>query len=135
VTTDATPPAEARALVDRSAIIWLTTVSPTLQPQASPVWFVFDGTDFLVYSRGDAPRMRNLAAHPRVSLTLDDARTVVSIEAVARVIDGPPSDANREYQKKYRVAMMRMGYTPETFAAEYSVPIRISPTKWRWEDL
>lgn len=135
MTADAAPPAKARALIDRSPIIWLTTVSPRLQPQASPVWFVFDGTDFTVYSAADAPRMRNLAAHPRVALTLDDARTAVSVEAVARVIDGPSSDANREYQKKYRVAMMRMGYTPESFAAEYSVPIRISPTAWRWEDL
>ena len=31
-------------------IAWLTTVRPDGQPQSVPVWFLWDGEGFLVYS-------------------------------------------------------------------------------------
>ncbi len=52
-------------------IVWLTTVRADGQPQTSPVWFLWDGETFLIYSRPDAARLRNIAANRRVSLNLD----------------------------------------------------------------
>jgi PPOX class probable F420-dependent enzyme len=52
-------------------ILWLTTVRADGQPQASPVWFLWDGTTLLVFSRPDAQKLRNLAANPRVAVHLE----------------------------------------------------------------
>jgi hypothetical protein len=45
--------------------------------------------------------------------------------------DEAPADANDEYIAKYTVPLERLGYTPAQFAAEYSVPIRVTPTHLR----
>jgi PPOX class probable F420-dependent enzyme len=52
----------------RSEIIaWLTTVAPDGQPKTTPVWFWWDGEVFHLYSRPGRPKLRNIAANPRVS--------------------------------------------------------------------
>ncbi len=58
-----------RRLLDER-IGWLTTVAADGTPQASPIWFLWDGDEILLYSL-DSPRVRNLKSHPRVSLNLD----------------------------------------------------------------
>jgi PPOX class probable F420-dependent enzyme len=128
------PPAEIAERLDKELVVWLTTVRRDGQPQASPVWFVYaDDAGFTIYSRPDAQRMRNLGLHPRVSLNLDSeqGRRVVSVEGVAVIIDGPPSDAHPRYREKYLERMTRMGYTPERFAAQYSSVVRVAATRWR----
>ena len=46
----------------------MTTVTPSGQPSPSPVWFLWDGAEtVLMYSR-ESPRLRHLAANPRVAL-------------------------------------------------------------------
>jgi PPOX class probable F420-dependent enzyme len=135
--TPATPPPEARALLDRAEVIWLTTVSPDGQPQTSPVWFLFDDPEFIVYSRPDAPRIGNLRANPLVSLNLIDDRSprAVSIEGTAAPVGGPPATDNPAVVTKYAEALARMGTTAEWFAAEFSQPVIIKPTRWRSEDV
>ncbi len=46
-------------------IAWLTTVRPDGQPQSVPVWFLWDGEGFLVYSRPGARKLRNIEANPK----------------------------------------------------------------------
>lgn len=123
---------KARALLSDAVVIWMTTVGPSGQPQSSPVWFVIDGDEVLMYS-APSPRLDNIATNPRVALNLDsnEGEDVVTIEGVARVVDGPPNDAHPAYQEKYRGRIEEMGYTTGEFAAEYSVAIRVTPTRWR----
>lgn len=125
--------AKAAALIADAYVVWLTTVRRNGQPQASPVWFVVDGGEFLVYSLEGTARTANIAANPRVSLNLDSnaGGDVVSVEGLARVAEGPSSLENPAYQAKYHNGMARIGHTPESFAARYPIPIRISPTRWR----
>jgi PPOX class probable F420-dependent enzyme len=128
------PPATIAGTLDTEVVAWLTTVRRDGQPQASPVWFVYeDDAGFTIYSRPDAQRMRNIGRHPRVSLNLDSKNggRVISVEGVAVITDGPPSDANSSYREKYIERMTRMGYTPERFAAEYSSVVRVAATRWR----
>lgn len=129
----ATPPPKAAALLEDAVVVWLTTVDPNGRPQSSPVWFVLEDGEFLIYSLADTPRVRNLAANPRVSLNLDsnEGGDVVVAEGVARVVEGPPSTEHAAYQRKYLKRIEQMGYTAKTFAAGYPVPIRIEPTRWR----
>jgi len=114
-------------------VLWLTTVRTDGQPQASPVWFVVDDGEFVVFSRSGTPRVRNIATNPRVSLNLDsnEGGDVLTIEGEARIVDGPPSTESAAYQHKYGTRMAQLGYTPESFAAGYPVAIRVRPKRWR----
>ena len=63
---DPSKPAHARAQqrLRSEQIAWLTTVRADGQAQSSPVWFLWDGQTFLLYSQPGAPKVRNLAANP-----------------------------------------------------------------------
>lgn len=123
----------ARLTTER--IGWLTTVAADGTPQTSPIWFLWDGDEILLYSL-DSPRVRNIEAHPRVSLNLDGnglGGDIVIVEGTARIDRAAPSAAdNGDYLVKYEPVMAGNAWTPEWFAGRYSVPIRISPTRYRY---
>ena len=116
-------------------IVWLTTVGPDQTPQPSPVWFLQDGEEFLVYSRPDTPKLRNIGRSPRVALHLDGGRygdDIVILTGDARIVeDHPPADQLPAYLEKYRRLIERNGMTPASFARDYSVAIRVTPTTLR----
>ena len=70
---DPKKPAHAKAeeRLRDELIIWLTTVTESGQPKPTPVWFVWDGQEFLIYSLKDGKKTGHIAANPRVSLHLD----------------------------------------------------------------
>ncbi len=119
------------------AIIWLVTVGLDGTPQPSPVWFLWDGDGFLIYSRPDTPKLRNIERNPRVSLHLDgDGRggNIVVITGDARIVpDHPPATEVAEYMRKYDSGgfIARIGRDAAGFARAYSVSIRIRPTGLR----
>jgi PPOX class probable F420-dependent enzyme len=118
----------------REPIIWLTTVRSDGQPQTSPVWFVWDGVSFLIYSMPSSQKVPNIRGNPRVSLNLDGNGTgggIVSIEGEARIDDGPPILEVPTYVEKYTEMIRAMGAEPEPFAKEYSTSIRVTPTRRR----
>lgn len=114
---------------------WLTTIAGDGTPQTSPIWFLWDGAAFLLYSL-KSTRVRNLNERSRVSLHLDGngmGGDIVVVEGNARVDNTLTSAAeNAEYLAKYKPVMDDYGWTPEWFAGRYSVPIRIEPTKYRY---
>ena len=116
-------------------IIWMTTVSPTGQPQTSAVWFLWDGSEFLMYSLPGTSRTANIEANARVALNLDgdgQGGSVVTIEGIARIDhDAPRSTEVPEYAVKYRAKIAGHGWTPESFAVDYPIPVRISLTRAR----
>jgi len=125
--------AKGLALLEDAYVVWLTTVRPNGQPQSSPVWFVIDDDEFLIYSLSDTARKPNLESNPRVSLNLDSnaGADVVTVEGMARVVEGSPSTEHAAYQEKYRDGIRDIGHTPESFAERYSVALRITPKRWR----
>jgi PPOX class probable F420-dependent enzyme len=116
-------------------IIWLTTVRPDGQPQSVPVWFLWDGETFLIYSQPGRQKLKNIGGAPRVGLHLNsNARggDVVRIEGTAGVAqDVPPADGIGEYVKKYRESMTQIGFDPDGFARTYSVALRVAPDRWQ----
>jgi hypothetical protein len=57
---------------------------------------------------------------------------VVTIDGTAAVDpDMPSSDQLEEYQVKYREGIQAIGTTPAELARDYSVAIRIRPTRVR----
>jgi PPOX class probable F420-dependent enzyme len=102
-------------------------------PRPIPVWFLWDGDrSILLYSRPDKRKLANIAANPNVSLNLDsdgvDADIVICWGEI-RVSDDPPADEVAEYVPKYAERIAALGWTPESFAGDFSVPLRIDVTR------
>ena len=114
-------------------VVWLTTVTPSGAPLPRPVGFVWDGGRLVsIYSQPGA-RVRNIAANPKVTLNFDgDGRggDIVVLSGIAQVDpDAPAADANPIHLAKYAAQIERFGMTPASFAARFSVPIRIRLTR------
>ena len=122
--------ARAARRLHEEKVAWLTTVTPKGTPQPVPVWFLWDGGEsILVYSQPGTPKLRNLEHSPRVSLHLDGngkGGDIVVCPGEARVSSDPPADQVPEYVTKYAAYFERNNWSPEEFASDYSVPIRIT---------
>jgi PPOX class probable F420-dependent enzyme len=109
-------------------------------PQPRPVWFIWDGDSFLIYSQAKAFKVKHIRKNPQVALhfnTQDELgeERIIIFSGKARIDKKlTPANQQRVYMKKYRTGITRLGATPEGFAGEYSVAIRITPTNLRgWE--
>jgi PPOX class probable F420-dependent enzyme len=121
--------------VQQDVVIWLTTVRSDGQPQTSPVWFIREGGEFLIYSMPSSQKVPNIRAHSKVSLTFEGDRKggdVVTIEGEARIDEGTPfPNQVPAYIAKYEALVREMGAEPEPFARAYSTAIRVTPTRAR----
>ena len=112
---------------------WLTTVAADGAPRPVPIWFLWDGDrSILFYSRPQKRKLANIAANPRVSLNLDsdgvDADIVICWGEV-HVSADPPANEVAAYVEKYAERIAALGWTPDSFAADFSVPLRIDVTR------
>jgi PPOX class probable F420-dependent enzyme len=122
----------ARHLRDE-IVVWMTTVTPAGSPVPRPVWFIWDGGESVVMYSQPKLRIRNLEANPRVTLNFDgdgDGGDIVVLSGTASVDhDLPAANDDPAYLAKYDVHIARLGMSPEAFAREYSLPVRIRLTR------
>jgi PPOX class probable F420-dependent enzyme len=115
-------------------VIWLTTVSSDGTPQPNPVWFYWDGTGFIIYSRPSSARIKNIIRNPRVSLNFEGAEAlggdVMVFTGVAEIKRNLPSP-HTNYVAKYKAIAAGWERTVEEIYAEYCVTLQIIPTKLR----
>jgi PPOX class probable F420-dependent enzyme len=99
------------------------------------VSFVWDGETVLIYSQPGAPKVRNIAANPHVAFHLqcdEYGKRRLTLEGIASIDETASSDAAwAVYLAKHGEALRRWDLTPEETAREYSLPIRIRPTRIR----
>jgi PPOX class probable F420-dependent enzyme len=111
-------------------VVWFTTVSPSGTPNPSVVWFLWDGDREVVMYSKESPRVRNLSANPRVALnfrTDELGGDVVIFNGEARVDpSAPPCHQVPEYLAKYAEHIDGLEMTPEKFAEEYHVAVRVT---------
>ncbi len=116
-------------------IAWLTTVNASGQPQSSPIWFLWTGSEFVLASLEKTPRAANIRANPRVSVHLDsdgEGGDIVTIEGEGRIDETPIPEAETEaYFAKYDAKISEYGWTRESMFRDYPVVIRIHPTRIR----
>jgi PPOX class probable F420-dependent enzyme len=126
----------AREHLEHDVVGWLTTVTPDGRPQSSVIAFILDGEDIIVYTQPGGVRARNLAANPHVAFNLRGDELgdhVLSIEGVATPDPSiPPLDRNEPYLAKYHEVAVHWGMPMEPTALEYSLPVRIHPTRVRF---
>lgn len=120
---------DVRRRLDEEFVVWMTTVTPGGRPQSSPVWFLVEDGGLLIYSLTSA-RTRNVAANPKVAINLNSdfhGGQVVSMEGTATIDPAAPrASEHRPYLAKYRDRMASYGWTPDDFARDYSVAIRVT---------
>lgn len=124
----------AKAL-DSAIIGFLTAVNGRGQPQTSPVWYIRDGEDLVVYNRPTAARLRSIANNNRVAFNLradGGARSGISLEGTAVVDSDLPTAVDFPgYVDRYRGEIADLGWTPESFSTDYSIGLRITVTRVR----
>jgi PPOX class probable F420-dependent enzyme len=127
--------ARAERRLREDTVIWLTTVRADGQPQSTPVWFLWGGDrELFIVSRPNQPKLRNISSNPRISLHFDDhdGDDVVALECEATTSeDGLSAEERATYVEKYRDLIAGLGTDPDSFAADYSVPIRVRITRAR----
>jgi PPOX class probable F420-dependent enzyme len=125
----------AREHIEHDIVAWLTTVAPDGRVQSSLISFLRDGADLFFYSRPDTLKIRNIAHSSRVSFHLQSdpyGDHWLVVEGTA-VIDPtiPPSDVHARYRAKYAEPHDHWGMDVAQTARDFSVPIRIRPTRVR----
>jgi PPOX class probable F420-dependent enzyme len=122
--------ARAERLLRSERTIWLVTVTPDGRPSVRPVWFVWDGESFLVFSQPNRAKVRHIAENPEVCLHLDSdawGETIVIVNGEARIApDHPPADQTPAYVEKYAWGFERLGVSASEYADDYSIPILIA---------
>jgi len=117
--------------------LWFTTVREDGMPQPTPVWFIWDGETFLIYSVPTAQKVRNIRHNPRVALSYsgsNDAGDFLVIMGEAKIMEGAPL-ANQvpAYVEKYSQGFIDIGMTADSMAQMFSTAIRVTPTHVRGE--
>jgi PPOX class probable F420-dependent enzyme len=127
--------ARVHRFFETEPVVWLATVRPDGRPHIIPVWFWWDGSELLVFSKPDAVKVDNLRADPHLMLAVGDAENDFDVglveacaEVLARAVPVPAPMFD-----KYALWMSEIGLDPTTFIATYSQAIRIVPTRFlRW---
>lgn len=127
----------ARKHLQSEYFVWLTTVDSTGTPQPRPVWFIWDKDSFLIFSQAKAHKLKHIQKNPQVSLHFNSAdkkaqeRLIIFTGTASIDVNSLPAHKIRAYMKKYNEGIIGLEKTPEQFAGEYSVAIRIAPAKLR----
>jgi PPOX class probable F420-dependent enzyme len=127
-----------QARLKKELVIWFVTAGKDRRPQAVPVWYLFDGDSFLVYS---APgiKERHVRENPRVALHLNTdelGEVIVRVSGEAKISPAElPAHKNRTYIRRYGDQIKGFGWTPEEFTRRYPHPIRVTNLKFHVEGL
>jgi PPOX class probable F420-dependent enzyme len=113
-------------------IVWLTTVTPSGRPAPRPVWFLWNGSDIVIYSQPGTAKLRHIADNSHVSLNFNSTAgggEVVVISGEAEVVkDAPLPSGVPGLLDKYREMIAAMGHSPEWYDA-YNVAIKVLPAR------
>ena len=120
--------------LEKELIIWLATGGRAGRPHAVPVWFIWDGKAFLIYSL-PGQKVNDIEANPKVQLLLNttpDGDDVVRIDGDAsRLARYPLAHKVPNYISKYSRLIRGYDWTPESFARQYHIALRVRPTRVR----
>ena len=103
-----------------------------------PLWFVWDGTRFVMYSKPHAVKVQNLRRDPHAMLAIGEPGCLEIATALVEVRAELDEGVGllTAFADKYAELMARLGLGRDAFASVYSQPIRLTPIRWlAWGDL
>jgi PPOX class probable F420-dependent enzyme len=120
--------------LEKELIIWLATCGSDGRPHAVPVWFLWDGKSFLIYSV-PGQKVNDIEANPKVQLhfnTTPDGDEVVRIDGEAsRLKRYPLAYRVPIYIRKYARLIKGYDWEPRGFSRQYHIALRVRPTRFR----
>lgn len=122
--------------IETQKLAWLTTVASDGTPQPNPVWFLWTGDAFLIFSKPNQAKLKNIARSPRVSLNLEateDEEQITIFTGAAELVDRTtiPQETFDRYAAKYSEGMRNIQMTRAEYEATYTAVIRFTPEKVR----
>ena len=120
------------AALDTTASLSLATVRPDGQPHVVPLWFVCDRETFVVLSKPDAQKVRNLVGEPRAMVSIGQPGNVGTslVEVIGEVERGGGAELAARFGSKYQPLLQAAGVTLDQFLQTYPIIIRLRPTRW-----
>jgi PPOX class probable F420-dependent enzyme len=113
-------------------VIWMTTVTPSGRPAPRPVWFIFDGEVFTVFSSSSAAKVKHIRANPNISLNFNtdpEGGSVLVVSGKATPAEGISPSTTPAYLEKYEARMKGIGHDLASFDKAYDLGIRITPER------
>ena len=128
------PSKHVQSRLKKEIVIWLVTAGRDRRPQAVPVWFLWDGTSFLIYAQPGI-KVHHVKANPFVEIHLNSdpvGDDVVRVSGYATIPKSqPPAHKEPAYMRKYRGQIEGLGMTAEDFGKQYPYPIRVRRLRFR----
>ena len=118
--------------VPRDPVAWLVTVASDGRPVPTPVWFLWDNGSFIIFSKPNQAKLKNIARSGRVSLNLEateDEEQITIFTGHAEIMDRAsvaPEIFDR-YAQKYEQGMINIKLPRAEYERTYTVPIRMTP--------
>ena len=128
------PNRQVESRLKKELVIWLVTAGADGKPQAVPVWFLYDGDSFLIYSQPGI-KVRHVRENANVALHLNTDEVgdvVVRVSGKAKLSrNDPPANEVPAYVRKYRAQINGFGWTPHVFAEKYPHAIRVRELRFQ----
>ena len=126
-------PEQFRDLLERPIIVTLVTIMPDGQPQASPVWFSYDGEHIWVNTARGRQKDKNMTERPRVTLLSVDPENPYRYLEVRGVIDGVDEAAGLDHinalSQRSRGIADYYSSNPQMRGKEQRVVYKVRPTR------
>lgn len=126
-------PSIAQAL-EHQDVIWLSSTCPDGRPHVVPLWFIWDGGTFTVFSKPRAQKVHNVRSEPRVMVAVGEPGRDFDVELVEAIAELLPVQARQlrldAFACKYGDRLADDGISWTRYAEVYAQPIRIRPLRW-----
>jgi PPOX class probable F420-dependent enzyme len=123
--------------LEKAQYVWFTTVRADGMPQPTPVWFIREGDQFVIYSMPDAQKVKNIRANPKVALSFSESPDAEDYLVVMGEASLDPKAAapapTSPYMVKYAEGVKGINMTYESFTSTFTTAIRVTPARIRGE--
>jgi len=128
-----TIPNDFKDLLERPIVVTLVTLMPDNQPQATPVWFSYDGSHIWVNTARGRQKDRNMSERPQVTVLAVDPDNPYRYMEVRGTVDEATEDGALEHinslAKRYVGRDDYYAAMPEQRGKETRVVYKIKPVK------
>lgn len=128
-----TIPEDFMDLVTRPVVVTLVTVMPDGQPQATPVWFSYDGTHILVNTARGRQKDRNMKNRAKVTILAVDPENPYRYMEIRGEVVGEDEENGvahiNELSHKYTGNPDYYSRNPERRQQETRIIFKIAPSK------